>query len=164
MQNAGERHQSHRNRQDGGSGGRRSGGGDRNRGRFHPESSWERTVQQHFGSDYVQTILFSEDANALIDKIRAFASDGLYAMDIAHFRNLIGYIQKTPSGSLAEVRWMAASIAGRGGRDREGDQLRTLAFLIDRLAQKVATDKDARPRLQQFIEIVVAYHRFYHAK
>lgn len=134
-----------------------------------------QNVKKKFLNTYDNILKMSQEegglTNELIDNIQDFVRSELQVISNSALRNIFNLIKDEQPGNLPIVRARLFYIAGKASKDKEKNKLRRFVLLLNALildidlALKNGNPKDTvkgrKASLDQFLEAIVAYHRFY---
>jgi len=120
-------------------------------------------IENAFGQDFQKRILSPDQAgyNDYIEKLKTYVKKHITCITSSQLRNVYALVKgKNNPETLPYVRPKLAYVAGRANLD----ELRTLIYLLDLLILQVGDDKVKLLRFKDFIESVIAFHKYYGGK
>ncbi|NUQ82511.1 MAG: type III-A CRISPR-associated protein Csm2 [Bacteroidetes bacterium] len=121
-------------------------------------------VKKQFGENFYQLILSPkspETYNEYIEKVKGFVEKNSNEMTTSQIRNIFSTL-KRPDLTVLDVHKLRPKIAYAYGRaEKEG--FKNLLLLLDDQFRQVKTDNQ-KTELVEFLESIIAFHRFFGRK
>lgn len=125
------------------------------------EQKFEQKCKEKFGTDYQRFFLQQLSYDEFVNKIKEFIKDKASNISTSQLRNIFSLVKK--ENELSSLKRIRPKLAYTYGRAEKNESLKELIFLMDSQIQGLNNQTEV-PKLKDFFEAIIAYHKYYGGK
>lgn len=127
------------------------------------EEKFEGNCKKAFGEDYKRYFLnpYNLSYDNYIQKLKDFIKNKAPNISTSQIRNIFSLVKKEKE--LEGLKRIRPKLAYTYGRAEKNESLKELIFLMDSQIQGL-NDQTEVPKLKDFFEAIIAYHKYYGGK
>jgi len=127
------------------------------------EEKFATRCKDQFGEDFEKFFLKSETTpyDEYVEKIKNFLADKAPKISTSQIRNIFSLVKR--ERNVTGLKRIRPKLAYTYGRAEKNDSLKELIFLLDSQIKGLNAEIEV-PKLKDFFEAIIAYHKYYGGK